>query len=199
MRRIMMFNRVSADGYFAKEDGNLDWTTPDTELDKAGASRLGEVDTILFGRKTYDAFESFWPHAVTAAATADDPHAAGRSSPEIRAMGVWINAANKVVFSKTRKAVSWNNSHLHATFDPREIEAMKRAPGKDMIIFGSGSIVSLLSQYGLIDEYQFVVGPLLLGNGKSMIRGAPASAKLTLLEAKAFASGNVLLRYAHAR
>ncbi len=83
-----------------------------------------------------------------------------------------------------------------ATFDPREIEALKRQPGKDMIIFGSGSIVSQLTAHGLIDEYQFVVDPVLLGQGKRLLGELPASTALKLEEAKAYPSGNVLLRYA---
>lgn len=193
MRRILMFNRVSADGYFATEDGNLAWATPDPELDQAAASRLGDVGTILFGRKTYDAFESFWPHALD-----EDPHAPGRKSKEIRAMGQWINDAEKIVFSRTRKEVPWKNSVLHHDFDPAAVAAMKRGRGADMIIFGSGTIVSLLTKHGLIDDYEYVVCPLLLGNGQSMIRGLPASTNLKLVESKATAAGNVVLRYTRA-
>jgi len=86
------------------------------------------------------------------------------------------------------------NHQLHA-LDPGEIETMKRQPGKDMIVFGSGSIVSQLTQHGLIDEYQFVVCPSLLGSGRSLLRGVSQHSRLDLLEAKAYPSGDVLLRY----
>jgi dihydrofolate reductase len=196
MRRIVTFNRVTADGYFSGPDGNLEWAVQDEELDKAGADQLGNNGTILFGRRTYELFESFWPHAVDDSPTAPDPHSPGRRSPEIRAIAVWINEATKLVFSKTRKEVTWNNSRLLPELDPREIEAMKRQPGKDMIIFGSGSIVSQLTQHGLIDEYQFVVNPILLGTGKPLISDVSKSLKLDLAEAKTYKSGNVMLRYA---
>ena len=81
--------------------------------------------------------------------------------------------------------------------DPREIETMKRQPGKDMIVFGSGSIVSQLTQHGLIDEYQFVVCPILLGSGRPLLSGVSKNSKLDLLEAKQYQSGDVMLRYAH--
>jgi dihydrofolate reductase len=113
-------------------------------------------------------------------------------------MANWINQTTKVVFSRTRKDVTWTNSRLLHEFDPSEIEAMKKQPGKDMMIFGSGSIVSQLTQHGLIDEYQFVVSPLLLGSGRSLIGGLSKVAKLDLLEAKQYKSGNVRLRYARA-
>jgi dihydrofolate reductase len=195
MRRIVAFNRVSADGYFAAPNGSLDWTVPEEELDRAAAANLSDNGTILFGRRTYDMFESFWPHVVDDSTTAPDPHATGRRSPEIRAMGVWINEATKVVFSRTKKEVTWKNSRLVHELDPREIESMKSQRGQDIMMFGSGTIVSQLTEHGLIDEYRFVVSPILLGNGRSLVSGVPKSARLELLEAKSYPAGNVMLRY----
>lgn len=208
MQRIIAFNRVSVDGYFSAPDGSLGWVVPDPEMDRsimASADRVAatttgpDSGTILFGRRTYEMFESFWPKALDASGqTAPDPHGPGSASVEMRAMAVWINAARKVVFSRTRQSVTWSNSHLRAEFDPQEIEAMKRRPGSDILVFGSGSIASLLAQHDLIDEYQFVVSPLLLGAGRSLISGVRRSLALKLLEAKPFPSGNVMLRYARA-
>jgi dihydrofolate reductase len=197
MRRIVMFNRVSAEGYFAAADGGLGWVVPEPELDRAAADNLGGAGTILFGRRTYEMFESFWPHAADDSGTAADPHAPGRS-PEMRAMAEWINNATKLVFSRTRKDVTWRNSRLLPELDPGEIEALKSGPGGDIMIFGSGSIVSQLTEHGLIDEYQLVISPLLLGSGRPLVSGVPKSLKLELVEAKAFPSGNVRLRYARA-
>lgn len=196
MRRIVMFNRVTADGYFAGPDGNLDWVVPDEDVDKAGAAGIPRTDTILFGRRTYELFEGFWRHAVDGSSTAPDPHEAGRRSPEQRAFAIALNENTKLVFSRTLKDVTWRNSRLLHELDPHEIEAMKRQPGRDMIVFGSGSIVSQLTQHGLIDEYQFVVSPILLGNGRPLLSGVPKGLRLDLLEAKEYRSGNVLLRYA---
>jgi dihydrofolate reductase len=75
-------------------------------------------------------------------------------------------------------------------------EAKDLVLGKDMIVFGSGSIASQLTQHGLIDEYQFVVSPILLGSGRPLLSGVSNSLKLDLLEAKKYQSGNVMLRYA---
>jgi dihydrofolate reductase len=191
-----MFNRVTTDGFFAGPDGNLDWVVPDNEIDKAGAAAIPNFDTILFGRRTYEIFERVWPLAVDDSSTAADPHDAGRRSPEIRAMGVMLNEMMKVVFSRSLKAATWKNSRVLREIEPREIEAMKSQPGKDMIVFGSGSLVSQLTQHGLIDEYQFVVCPILLGNGRSLLSGASTRLKLNLLGAKEYQSGNVVLRYA---
>lgn len=195
-RQITMFNRVSADGYFSGADGNLDWVVPDQEVDKEGVAGIPETDTVLFGRRTYEMFEKFWPHVLEDSPTAPDPHMPGRKSEELRAFATMLNEANKLVFSRTLKAATWKNSRLFHDFDPSAIEAMKSQPGKGMIIFGSGTIVSLLTQHGLIDEYHFVVSPILLGKGRTLLNDMPKSAKLKLVETKAYPSGNVRLRYA---
>lgn len=206
MRRILAFNNVSADGYFAAPDGSLGWVIQDPVLDRsimADADRSAALGsgpdpaTILFGRRTYEQFESFWPHALDESKTAPSPHGPGRSV-EMRGMAIWINAAKKIVFSRTRTEVTWSNSSLLRELDPKAIDAMKRQPGSDMLIFGSGSIASQLTRHGLIDEYQFVVNALVLGDGRSYLTGVPKSLRLKLLDARPFPSGNVLLRYGRA-
>jgi dihydrofolate reductase len=196
MRRILAFNRVTADGYFTSPEGKLDWVVPEPQIDKEAGEGMSGQGAILFGRRTYEMFQSFWPHALEDPGTAPDPHMPGRRSPEIRAMAVWINEAAKIVFSKTLENVTWKNTRLIRAFDPREVEALKKQPGPDMLIFGSGSIASLLTEHGLIDEYRFIVGPVLLGGGRPLISGVPKSSRLDLLEAKTYPSGNVMLRYA---
>ena len=195
-RRIVMFNWVTADGYFAGPDGNLDWVVPDEEQAKAAAESIPNFDTVLFGRRTYELFEGFWRHAVVdASGTVPDPHHPGRRSSEHGAIAIALNRMTKLVFSRTRKDVTWRNSRMLRELDPREIETMKRQPGRDMIVFGSGSIVSQLTQYGLIDEYQFVVCPILLGSGQPLLSGVSKRLRLDLLEAKPLPSGDVMLRY----
>jgi dihydrofolate reductase len=174
MRRIVTFNWVTANGYFAGPDGSLRWVAPDDEQAKAAAESILGFDTVLFGRRTYELFEGFWEH---------------------RAMAIGLNEMTKVVFSRTLREVTWNNSRLLRELDPREIERMKTQPGKDMIIFGSGSIVSQLTRFKLIDEYQFVVCPIFLGSGRPLLGGVTKGLRLELLEAKEYRSGGVMLRY----
>ena len=194
-----MFNNVTPDGYFADANGGLGWAVSDDEIAKAGMARGQASDTILFGRRTYQMFEGFWRHALDDSTTAPDPHAEGRRSPKLRAMAEWINAANKFVFSRTLKEVTWANARLLGEFEPGEIAALKEQPGKNMMIFGSGSIVSQLTDHSLIDEYQFVVNPTLLGAGRQLFNGVSKRSGLKLLEAQAYQSGNVLLRYERAQ
>jgi dihydrofolate reductase len=195
MRKLIAFDRVSADGYFSTADGKLDWTVPEPELDKEAARGLSGPGTIVFGRRTYDMFESFWPHVLDDSGTAPDPHAALRRSPELRSMAVWINESEKIVFSRTRKDVTWRGSRLLARIDPAAIEGLKEQPGGDVLIFGSGSVVSQLTEHGLVDEYHLVVAPVFLGGGKSLLSGVPKSTRLELVSSKAYPTGNVSLKY----
>ena len=199
MRRIVMFNWMTADGYFAGTDGNLNWVVPAKEQARAAADGIAGFDTVMFGRRTYELFEAFWRHAIVDdTSTVQDPHHPGQPSREHRVIAVALNEMTKLVFSRTLTGVRWNNSRLVSELDPREIETMKKQPGKDMIVFGSGSIVSQLTQYGLIDEYEFVVCPVVLGSGRSLLSGVPTSLKLELRETKRYRSGDVMLRYARA-
>src|SRR5262249_30926564 len=125
-RRIVMFNRVTMEGYFAGPDGSLDWVVPEDEIDKAGASAVSNFDTILFGRRTYEIFAQYWPHALDASGAAEDPHHTGRRSPELRAMATMLNEATKVVFSRTLRTAAWRNSRLAQEVGPREVDAVKK-------------------------------------------------------------------------
>jgi dihydrofolate reductase len=195
-RRIVVFEWMTADGYFAAPDGNLDWVVPDEEQARAAAEGISNFDTVLFGRRTYELFEGFWRHAVVDdAGTVPDPHDPGRRSSEHGAIAIALNRMTKLVFSRTLKDVTWRNSRLLRELDPREIDTIREQPGKDMIIFGSGSIVSQLTQHCLVDEYQFVVCPVLLGSGLPLLSGVSKLVRLDLMEAKALPSGDVMLRY----
>jgi dihydrofolate reductase len=196
MRRIVTFDWMTADGYFTRSDGSLDWVVPDDEQAKAAAAHMPQNDTVLFGRHTYELFEGFWRKIAEGSSLATDPHRPGQVSPEHQAIAAWMHEATKLVFSRTLKEVTWKNANLVREFDANEIASMKEQPGKDMMIFGSGSIVSQLTQHGLIDEYQLVVCPVFIGNGRRLLDGVEKSVKLELVETRKYRSGDVLLRYA---
>jgi dihydrofolate reductase len=203
MRKLVMWNQVSADGYFAGLDGNLDWVVQDDAFDQGVRGRIEgsdtgpDADTVLFGRRTYEQFAAFWPHALDPEVR--DPHDPEREiSPAMRAMAVMLNEARKIVFSKTLEEVTWTNAELRRELDPREIEGLKEQPGNNVMIFGSGSVVCQLTRYGLIDEYQFVVMPVLLGGGRDLLTDVPTSTRLVLEDATPYPSGKVVLRYARA-
>jgi len=198
MRHIHMFDRISADGYFGAPDGNLDWVIQDEALERDTMANRGNHDAMMFGRKTYEGFKSFWPTAVDASPTSPAPHGPARRNEALKAMGEFINRSTKYVFSHSLKDVSWEGTQLLGDFDPGKVEQIKRGPGGDILLFGSGSIASLLTAHGLIDQYTFVVSPILLGSGQRAIRDVIANVKLVLEEVKQFPTGNLRLRYAKA-
>ena len=101
----------------------------------------------------------------------------------------------KVVFSRTLERASWSNTRLVKRDLPGEIRRMKQEPGPDMVILGSGSIVSQLAQESLIDDYQVIVNPIVLGAGKTMFDGIKQRLTFKLTQTRTFANGNVLLCY----
>jgi len=193
-RRIVMFNQVSADGFFSDPQGGLDWVIQDPEIQGRAVAGMPQCDTVLFGRKTYQQFASFWPTALKDMDT-EGPHGGSKKDPSFSAMAHWLNDAKKLVFSKSLRTAPWNNSEIFAELDPKEIAALKKKPGKDALVFGSGSLVSQLSEHGLIDEYRFVVSPLLLGSGKTLLGDLSKRVSLKLAESQPFSSGCVMLTY----
>ncbi len=101
----------------------------------------------------------------------------------------------KIVFSRTLESVEWNNSTLRKEVVPEEIEHLKQEPGRDMLIYGSASIIQTLTNHGLIDEYQVLVHPVLVGGGKPLFHNIGHQVKLKLVNSKTHPSGVVVLSY----
>jgi dihydrofolate reductase len=183
MRKVVLSNLVSLDGYMAGPGGDIEWfsSLPDKEFEAYAVKTLSSIDTILFGRVTYELMAGYWP---TAKPEADDPRI-------IEAM----NELPKIVFSRTLKSVDWNNSRLVNGDVAREVAKLKAQAGKDMVIYGSGSLVSALAPAGMIDEYRIFVAPVVLGSGKPLFRDVANRFSLKLLESRSFGAGLVLLRY----
>src|SRR5262249_62084211 len=99
-------------------------------------------------------------------------------------------------FARPRREPTWKNPRVFHELNPSTIESLKREPGKDIIMFGSGSIVSQLTPLGLIDVYDFVVNLVLLGVGRQMFADASARSRLRLVESKAYPTGTLIVRYA---
>ena len=184
MGKIVVFNSVSLDGYFTDTHGDMSFArndNPDTEWDAFVAGNARSGGTLLFGRITYELMASFWP---TSFAAEKMPVVAER-----------MNNLPKVVFSRTLGSALWNNTKLVKNDLIGEVRKMKKESREDMAIMGSGSIVSQLTQNGLIDEYQIVMIPVALGNGRTMFEGITVKVPLKLTKTRAFRNGNVLLCY----
>jgi dihydrofolate reductase len=181
MKKIIVSNYVTLDGFFAGPQGEIDWFVWNEETVEYSKELLQAIDTILFGRMTYELMAGYWP---TAAAAEEDPAI-------IEAM----NNLPKIVFSRTLEKVGWNNAKLAKGDLGEEVTALKRRPGRDIVIYGSGSIVAALAERGLIDEYLLFVNPVVLGEGKPLFKGLKERFPLELKKTQVFKNGVVLLDY----
>ncbi|MEO5887973.1 MAG: dihydrofolate reductase family protein [Anaerolineales bacterium] len=189
MRKVVMLNRVSIDGFFASSNQKtwgMDWFVQDPEVDKA-VHEGEDSGTLLLGRKTYTGFERSWVPQLK------DPNA----PKAMKAVAEELTKMTKVVFSKTLKKneITWENTELFKGNLLERVRKLKQEKGSDMLIMGSGTIVQQLANAGLIDDYLVILTPVIAGEGKSLFK-AVKQFKLKLLETKSFDSGNVLLRYA---
>ncbi len=182
MRKIIVQEMLSVDGFFCGPSGEIDWHNVDAEFNETAIEFLDTIDTLLFGRVTYELMASYWP---TEAALSDDPHVASR-----------MNALKKVYFSHGQEKMFWNNSTMLSEINAEEIRKMKEAPGKDIAIFGSGKLIEQLMPLAVIDELRFIIAPVILGKGRTVFSTLEETKKLKLLETKKFANGNVLVSYA---
>jgi len=174
-----MFNMMTLDGFFEGPNRDIRWHNVDAEFNSFAVEQLDEIDTLLFGRVTYELMAGYWP---TPTALRNDPVVAGR-----------MNSISKLVFSRTLRKVEWSNSRLVNENAAQEIEKLKRLPGKDMAIFGSSDLTTSLMGTGLIDELRIMLNPVVLGNGKPLF--TEGTRVLKLIRSRTFRSGNVLLSY----
>jgi dihydrofolate reductase len=182
MPRLIAFEQVSLDGYFVDAKGDMSWAhKQDPEWNAFAASNARGGGALLFGRVTYEMMASFWP----------TPAARER----VPAVAEGMNNLPKFVFSRTLEKASWKNTTLVKGDLAAEVQRMKNGSGPGMAILGSGTIVSQLAEAGLIDEFQIVVNPIVLGKGRTLFEGVKGRLGLKLLKTRPFGNGNVVLYY----
>jgi dihydrofolate reductase len=185
MRKLVVYNAVSLDGYFTDKNGDMSWAhQADPEWQAFVSDNASGGGELLFGRLTYDLMASFWP---TPLAAQINPVVAER-----------LNSLPKVAFSRTLDQVSWSNTRLIKGDLVAEVGKLKQEPGPGMVIMGSGSIVAQLAETGLIDAYQIVVNPIVLGQGRTLFDGVTTKLRLKLVSSRIFGNGNAVLSYAAA-
>ncbi len=180
MRKIIVSNVISLDGFFEAPGQSLDWFVTNDEFFDYSVSMLDEMDTILYGSTTYGQMEAFWT------STAAD------SLPAIKER---MNRMQKVVFSHKLENATWHNTTIAKGNIIKEVTKLKQQPGNNMVILGSGEIVSALTHLRLIDEYRIIVCPVILGDGTPLFRGMHNRLNLLLTQTKALSNGSVILYY----
>jgi len=187
MAHIGVFIHVTLDGFFAGPNGEIEWFKvigKDAEWESHTRKESQAGSTLLMGRRTYEMMKSFWP---TPAGIASDPH-----------MAKVMNESPKLVISKTLAGVdeqpNWKNIKLLRELNEGEIGQLKRQTSGSITILGSGSIIQQLANMNLIDEYELALVPIVLGNGKQLLKNVKTT-EMKLLESRSFNNGLVLLRY----
>ena len=184
MRKLIVSNLVTVDGFFEGPNQELDWFITNEEFFDYVRTLLDSVSTILFGRITYQQLAGYWP---TSAAEGQDPTITHK-----------MNSLSKIVFSKTLSSVEWNNSILikeNITEEIRNLKGSIRPWEKDMVIIGSGTIVSAFAEAEMIDEYRIILNPVLIGGGNLLFKNLSTKQNLELIRTKTFSNGVIILYY----
>lgn len=176
MRKVVVTEFMTLDGVMESPEK---WSFPfwNDEIAKFKHDELFSSDALLLGRVTYEGFAKAWPDRT------DEDGFADR-----------MNNLPKYVVSKSLKKVEWNNSEIFSKDAAKEVARLKETKGEDILVYGSGELVNTLLQNGLVDVYQLLVYPVVLGEGKKLFREGSYT-KLELVSSKTFSSGVVLLLY----
>jgi dihydrofolate reductase len=181
MRKLRVFESISIDGYFTDANGDMSWAhagQEDAEFADWVGGNASQGGALLFGRKTYQMMEAFWP----------TPLAAERMPVVAKGM----NAAAKYVASRTIQP-TWTGTSLLRGDLVTAVRELKTGDGPGIAVLGSGSVAAQLGEARLVDEYQFVIIPVSLGGGRTVFT---KGGTLRLIDQRAFRCGNVVVTYA---
>jgi len=177
MRRLVVWNLMTLDGYF---EGPTPWdlgfhqSVWGEELEQLSLEQLGEIGTLLFGRKTYQGMADYF-------------------SKETDAIAGIMNSIDKAVVSRTLEAADWTNTRLLQGDGVEAVRALKAEDGKDVFVFGSAELLDSLLAAGLVDEYRLCLAPVAIGGGSPLFKHP---VEMRLLDVRSLASGGAILRYA---
>jgi dihydrofolate reductase len=182
MAKLIYASNMSLDGCTEDEHGALDWAPPDDDVFARITDLMRSAGTYLYGRRMYDVM-AVWETDASLAAQSDLMR---------EFADVW-QAAGKVVYSTSLAAVSTGNTRLERNFDPGEVEDLKAAASRDLLV-GGPTLAAQALKAGLVDECQLYVWPVVLGGGKPALP-TDVRAELELLDERRFSNGVVHLRY----
>jgi len=177
MRKLILWNMVTVDGFFEGPDRDINWFVFEDELENYIRETQSTADTLVFGRVTYELMAGYWPSAQGWIAD-------------------FMNGIEKIVFSRTIPSADWNNTKLFRENVPEEISELKAREGGDIYLFGSADLASTLMRHNLIDEYHLGINPVILGSGTPLFKNSPDRTALKHLETRTLRSGVVILHYA---
>jgi dihydrofolate reductase len=181
LRKLILFNMISLDGFFEGPERDINWHIVDQEFNQFAIEQLDTAGGLIFGRVTYELMAGFWPSSL---ALETEPLVAER-----------MNRLPKLVFSRTLAQANWQNTRLVKGDPVGEITRLKEQPGGDIFVFGSANLSATLIAHGLIDEFRVIINPLILGSGTPLFQAISHPIQLQLTHSRTFTNGNVLLFY----
>lgn len=176
---------VSLDGFVGGPNGEMDWILIDEKMFDFVAERTNQSDCALYGRKTWQMMDGYWPNAGS------QPNASKHDIEHSQ----WYNKVDKFVLSKTMKSDPSKKVHVIGNDLNKEVNDLKNGPGKEILIFGSPTATHSLLGLGLVDEFWLFVNPVLLGKGIPMFAEIKETTKLKFLKSHVFHNGVVVLSY----
>jgi dihydrofolate reductase len=188
MRKVILWMGMSLDGYTSGVNEQVDWLAPHAnrpEAESVFRPLRERCDTVLLGRVNYQGFAAYWPKVK------DDP----KATPMEVAISRWLDDVPKVVFSRTLREVTWKNARLARGGAAEEVAALKRAPGKDILIQNSTRLAQSLMAAGLLDELHLIVAPVILGAGRALFDGLPRRIDLGPAQLARFDDGTFVVGY----
>ena len=191
MRKVILSMQTTLDGFSTGPNDEMDYLPSFNDekmwkdLHEEMWKNLEGADTFILGRKTYQIWEKYWP------AAASNP----QSTESDVMFSRYADETQKIVISSTLDKVEWKNTRLIKDNIAEEIQKLKQQPGKNLIVAGGATVAQTFAKLGLIDEYQIVVHPVILGNGKLLLKELNIRQKLKLIGIRTFNSGAVELSY----
>lgn len=185
MRKVVQFMHVSLDGFVCGPNGEMDWILIDEIMFDMVGERTNKSDSALYGRKTWEMMDAYWPTA------ADHPNPSKHDIEHSR----WYKSVDKFVMSNTIKSDPSKKVHVIGKDLVKEINEIKKRPGQEILIFGSPSATHALLSLELVDEFWLFVNPILLGTGVPMFKNIKHRTKLKHIKTHTFHNGVVCLSY----
>lgn len=192
MRKVIVFMHMSLDGYVSAADKNLSWSlASESDLFSAVIPQLiKDADTLLLGRVLSDELLRYWLNAE-----ATNP----KLSEGERAYARWATAARKVILSKKDERPAWPNAEVRVVKDERDMSKaiieLKQSPGNNIVVHGGVRTARDLARLGLVDQYQLVIQPVILGSGQSIFTGIQGLTPLKLRKSATIGGGGLVATY----
>ncbi|WP_256218550.1 dihydrofolate reductase family protein, partial [Bacillus sp. MUM 116] len=177
-RRIILDLAVTLDGFIEGKNGEVDWCIMDSEM--GFIDFLNQIDTILYGRKSYDLWGQFIPE--------------NEENDTDKEIWELVHSKEKYVFSRTQKGTDNKVIFINDNI-LEEVNKLKNKPGKDIWLYGGASLITFFINLGLVDEFRLSVHPVILGEGKPLFIDIKQKMNLKMVNTRTFSSGVVQLIY----